>query len=65
MYNETYCGRRVTHVETHGVMEVYCIPDHRRMQVCKYMVFHRDGRALEPFRQKRGAISWAKKNQKG
>jgi hypothetical protein len=64
MYNETFCGRRVVHVETHGVMEVYCIPDYRKMSTSKYMVFHRDGRALAPFRQKRDAISWAKKNQK-
>jgi hypothetical protein len=34
------------------------------MSTSKYMVFHRDGRALAPFRQKRDAISWAKKNQK-
>jgi hypothetical protein len=66
MHNETYCGRRVVHVETHGVMDVYQIPDHRKMQVCKYMVFNnKTGRTLEPFRRKRDAISWAKENQKG
>jgi hypothetical protein len=65
MSDEIYCGRRVVHVETHGVMKVYSIPSYRSMGCPKYIVFHRNGRALEDFRRKPAAIKWAKENQNG
>ena len=65
MFRETYCGRPVTHVVTHGVMQVYVIPSYRSMGCPKYVVFHQDSRALETFRTKRKACVWAKNNQKG
>jgi len=63
MYDETYCGRRVISVATYGVMEVYMIPTYRKMSVCKYMVFHKNGQAIEPAHTKREAIRWAKEHQ--
>jgi hypothetical protein len=62
---ETYCGREILPVKTFGVMQAYSRPHYRSMGCPKYVVFHRDGRALEEFRTKRRALRWAAANQKG
>jgi len=63
MHEETYCGRPITHVATHGVMEVYSIPSYRSMDCPKYVVFHRSGLVLNTPRLKRDALRWALKNK--
>jgi len=65
MQIETYCGREVRHVETHGVMEIYSILSYRSMGCPKYVIFNKRGQARGLARTKRAAISWAKENPKG
>ena len=52
-------------VKTFGVMEVYTRRHYRVWHLPKYVVFHRNGRALEDFRTQRAAFKWAATNQNG
>jgi hypothetical protein len=65
MHIHYYYGREIHPVETFGVMEVFMFPDYRKMGGPKYIVFHKNGKALESFRQKPAALRYAKQNQKG
>jgi uncharacterized protein (DUF2126 family) len=65
MFDETYCGRPIYPVETHGVMTVYERKGYRSMGCPKYVVFHQNGKALEEFRLRRKALRWARANQNG
>lgn len=65
MFKETYEGRRIVHVETLGVMEIYRIPDYRSMGCPKYVIFNKRGQARGLARNKRAALSWAKENPNG
>ena len=65
MHIETYCGREVHHVENFGGIEVCMLPDYRTMGCPKYFAFHRNGKLVKTFHQKRPALRWAKQNQKG
>jgi hypothetical protein len=48
-----------------GVMHVYRRYGWRALRLSKYVVCHRDGRALEDFRTRRAAFKWAKENHNG
>jgi hypothetical protein len=65
MHTETYQSVVVYPVKTFGFMEVYERQHHRAWHLPRYVVFHRDGRALEDFRTRRAAFKWAKTNQSG
>jgi hypothetical protein len=65
MHEETYMGERIVPVETFGVLQLYKMPTYRKMHHPKYIVFHKNGKALETFRRNRAAVSWAKRNQNG
>lgn len=64
-HTETLAGHEIVPVVTKGVMEVYERVHYRKEGLPKYVVFHKDGRALEEFRGIRGALKWAEKNKGG
>jgi hypothetical protein len=65
MHEETFGGIVVYTVKTFGVMEVCERQGYRKWHLPKYVVFHRNGRALEDFRTRRTAFKWAATNQNG
>jgi len=65
MHDEILGGVIVYRVAGYGVMEVYERQHYRSWHLPRYVVFHRDGRALEDFRTRRAALRWARQNQGG
>ena len=64
MHEETYCGFPIIPIQTFGCMTVYERKNYRELRCPKYVVFCFD-KALEEFRTKTKALSWARRNQKG
>jgi len=60
---ETYCGFPVYPVQTIGTFSVYERKGYRSLGVPKYVVFRND-RALEEFRHKIKALSWARRTSR-
>lgn len=65
MHEETFKGQSIYPVRVIGVMEVYQRQGWRSLGCPKYVVFHKNGKALEEFRRRRDAMRWATDNQNG